>query len=110
MHCLTVLYGVPDDVEAFDSYYEETHLPLTMKIRQITGYTVQRPQPGPDGTPPEYHLVACLYAESAQSLARGLSSPAGRAMTADLPNFATGGATMLIGDVEAVLPVTLPPL
>ena len=32
---LTVLYGHPEDTEAFEEYYANTHLPLAAKIPNV---------------------------------------------------------------------------
>jgi uncharacterized protein (TIGR02118 family) len=32
---LTVLYGHPDDPDAFEEYYENTHMPLARKIPNV---------------------------------------------------------------------------
>ena len=43
---LTVLYGHPEDPEAFEEYYANTHLPLAAKIPDVQRFEVaQRPSP-----------------------------------------------------------------
>jgi uncharacterized protein (TIGR02118 family) len=96
---LTVLYKQPDDVEAFDKYYESTHVPIATKLPGLRTYTVSGPVPGPDGAPPPYHLVAILTWDSAEEFQAALGSAEGQAATADVANFATGGADMLAGPV-----------
>ena len=61
---LIILYGPPDDPDAFEDYYSAHHIP---------------------------------YA-SMDDLRAGLASADGQATIADLANFATGGATLLIAD------------
>ena len=34
---LTVLYKQPDDTDAFDRYYESTHVPLATKLQGLLG-------------------------------------------------------------------------
>ena len=99
---VTVLYHQPTDPAAFDRYYEETHIPLALKIPGLRSYTVSRPGPDENGAP-AYHLVACLTFDSQEELAGALASEDGSAVMADVANFATGGVTMLGGPVQTVL-------
>ncbi len=48
------------------------------------------------GTAP--HLVAILQFDSMADVNAALASPEGQAAAADLPNFASGGASLLIYD------------
>ena len=52
------------------------------------------------GTAP--HLVAVLEFDSMADISAALASPEGQATAADLPNFASGGATLLIYDSKSV--------
>lgn len=53
-------------------------------------------------------MVVALYAESRAGIEAVLDSPEGRATVADVPNFATGGATFLWDEERVVVPVELP--
>ena len=56
---------------------------------------------GPVGAPGEVsgvHLVATLVFDSMAAIQSGLGSPEGQAAAGDVPNFATGGADMLMFD------------
>jgi len=97
---VTVLYGHPRDSQAFERYYEETHLPLAAKIKGVARLELTRFGPGPDGSKPDYYRMAELYFESDAQLKTALGSAEGQAVVADIPNVATGGATMLTGSVE----------
>jgi uncharacterized protein (TIGR02118 family) len=57
---LTVLYNQPEDVDAFDRYYDETHAPLATKMPGVRSLTVSRPGPDADGNRPPYHLIAVV--------------------------------------------------
>lgn len=105
MYKATVLYGHPDDPAEFDRYYDEVHIPLAAKMRGLTGWTVTKLEPGPDGSPPAYHLIAELYAPTREDLLAIFDSPEGRAASADVERFATGGATFLFGNDRVVIPV-----
>jgi uncharacterized protein (TIGR02118 family) len=96
---LTVLYLQPDDPAAFDVHYESTHAPLASRIPGLRSYSAFRPGPDPEGNPPAEYLVANLVFADARALSEGLRSAEGAAAARDIPTFATGGATMLTGEV-----------
>jgi uncharacterized protein (TIGR02118 family) len=95
MHILTVLYGQPDDPAAFDAYYTGTHVPLADKIPDVRSFTYRHCSSLDDSTPP-YHLIAELSFDSLESLQSALGSAEGQAAAGDVPNFASGGATMMV--------------
>ena len=83
-HRLLVQYGRPTDPSAFDQHYRDVHVPLARK------------------TAP--YLVAVLDFASAEAFASGMGSPEGTAAAGDVPNFATGGASMSHYDIEDFTP------
>ena len=96
---LTVLYDQPDDPAAFDAYYEQTHAPLAARLDGLLSFTASKPDPGPGGAAAAAYFVAELRFADRASFAAAMSSEQGRAATDDVANFATGGATMLTGEV-----------
>ena len=101
MFRLSVLYGTPDDPEAFDHYYRTVHIPLAKEMglaRWTLTWTADQ-QGDPDTA---IHLVADLYAEDEEAMDAILASPAGQAAAEDVPRFATGGVTFLRGTEEVV--------
>lgn len=96
----TVLYGYPKDADAFEKYYAETHLPLVSKTSGVVKAEYTKFLPNPDGTAPAYYRMAELYFDGPAELQQALNSPEGKAMAADLSNFATGGVTIIFGTVE----------
>src|SRR5690625_3755562 len=97
MYKATILYGHPDDPEAFDRYYREVHIPIARQMQGLTGWTITWLEPDVNGNPPEYYLIAELWAESRQALQAILASEAGQAAARDVEEFATGGAALLFG-------------
>lgn len=104
MHRLTVLYGHPDDPAEFDRYYRDVHIPLASKMRGLTGWTIGKLST-PDGSRGPYYMVATLYAESRSAMDAVLASPEGRAASADVARFATGGVTFLANDEDEIIPI-----
>jgi uncharacterized protein (TIGR02118 family) len=97
---VTLLYAHPQDSEKFERYYAERHLPLAAKMQGLARLELTRFGPGPGGSKPAYYRMAELYFTSEAQMQTTLGSPEGKAAVADLPNFATGGVTMLTGVVE----------
>jgi uncharacterized protein (TIGR02118 family) len=97
---LTVLYGHPQNPAAFDRHYREKHVPLAQKLPGLKGYLVNKPAAlSPEESSP-YHLIADLYFESMAAFQAALQSPEGQAAAGDLANFADGGVTLLMGEIE----------
>jgi uncharacterized protein (TIGR02118 family) len=98
---ILVLYNAPADPAAFDRYYYQKHIPLAKKIPGLCSYLISHdPVQAPAGNAP--HLIAILSFGSMADVNAALASPEGQAAAADLPNFASGGATLLIYDTKAV--------
>ena len=97
---LVVLYGPPADAAAFDEYYANTHAALAAKLSNVKRFEAAHVVATPDGSEPPYHLMAELYFDSAAELQATMSSEEGQAVSGDLANFATGGATFLIAAVD----------
>lgn len=97
---LTILYGQPKSVEAFERHYKEVHLPLAAKIEGIARVEMTKIVATPDGSPPPFHRSVELTFDSLAKLQEVMSSPAAQAVNADVPNFATGGVTVFIAQVE----------
>ena len=94
---LLVLYNPPTDPAAFDHYYHGTHVPIARRIPGLRSYSINNgPVQALAGSAP--YLVAILNFDSMADLNAALASPEGQAAAADVRNFASGGATLLIYD------------
>lgn len=96
---LIVSYGHPNDVDAFESYYANTHLPIASKIQGISKLELTKCIGTPDGSKPSQYRTAELYFDSIEELQKQMGSAEGQAAVADIPNFATGGVDVMIGEV-----------
>ena len=97
---LLVLYNTPADPAAFDRYYQQKHIPLARQIPGLRSYLISNgPVQALAGSAP--HLVAILSFDSMAAISAALASPEGQAAAADLPNFASGGVTLLTCDTQA---------
>jgi len=95
---LVVLYGPPQDPDAFDAHYTETHAPLAEKVPGLRRFDHGHVLRNADGSPAPYYYMAELYFDDADALASSLGSSEGQAAGADVANFATGGATLMIAE------------
>ena len=96
---LTVLYGHPTDVTAFEEYYANMHLPKAAKMKGHTKLELTKFLSTPDGSKPDYHRMAEFWFSDPETMKSTMESPDGQATAADLVNFATGGATLLVGAI-----------
>lgn len=99
MFKLTVLYDTPQDVERFNSHYLGTHVPLARKVPGLARMEVTLFSAGPDGSAPRHHLMAELYFPDGETMAAALATPEGKALGADVQNFADTASTRLLGTV-----------
>ena len=97
---LTTLFGQPQDPAAFDRYFHQVHVPLTQKIPGLKGYTSTQPTSLNPQEQSPYYRIANLYFETMEALQAAAQSSEGQASADDLQNFATGGVTLLLGEVE----------
>jgi uncharacterized protein (TIGR02118 family) len=97
---LTVLYGAPKDPAAFEKYYLGSHMPKVYKVKGIKHIELAKGLPGPDGKPPAYYRVTELWFSSMKKMQTVTATPEFQKIVADVPNFATGGATIVAGQIE----------
>lgn len=101
MVTLTVLYGKPEDPAAFERYYAEHHMPLVEAMPGLGRHEAAKGVSSPGGGEPAYYRMFTAWFDSVDHLQQVLGSEQGQIVTADVPNFATGGATMVISEVDA---------
>ena len=93
---LVALYGPPQDTAAFDDHYAQTHAPLAEKVPGLRRFVHGHVVSNIDGSPAPYYYMAELHFDDADALSSGFASHEGEAAGADIPNFATGGATLMV--------------
>jgi uncharacterized protein (TIGR02118 family) len=97
---LIVLYGHPTDPAAFEEHYANTHIPLVGHIPSLRRFEASRVADNPDGSRAPYYRIAELWFDDQAQLQASTGSPEGRATAADVGNFATGGATVLVAAID----------
>jgi len=94
---LLILYGHPADPAAFEEYYARQHIPYASThmpgVRAAHNMKVISTQ---DGAPAPYYRVSELSYDTTADLRAGINSSDSTATIADMMNFATGGATLLV--------------
>ena len=95
---LVVAYGAPEDPDAFDRHYAETHSPLAQKIPNLRRFEAGKVLGTADGSPAPYYFIAELWFDNPDELQASLQSSEGQAAAADVATFASGGATLMIAE------------
>ncbi|GAC1598169.1 MAG: EthD family reductase [Candidatus Velthaea sp.] len=99
---LMALYNAPKDMTAFEAYYFGTHVPIAKRLPGLRKYTVNRGALAAAAGEPPYVLVAILEFDSMAALQAAVTSAEGQAAVADVPNFATGGVSILMYETQDV--------
>ncbi|WP_428096443.1 EthD family reductase [Candidatus Rariloculus sp.] len=62
-YCMTIVYENGPDVRFDFDYYENTHMPLIMRLYgdSISRFELRRGQPGADGSPPPFIATLNIY-------------------------------------------------
>ncbi len=97
---VTVLYGHPTDSAAFEEYYSNNHLPIAAKMTGHEKLELTKFLSAADGEKPFYYRMAEFWYSNIEIMQKAMSSPEGQATAGDLSNFASGGVTLLVGEVE----------
>lgn len=99
MYKLVVLYPEPTDRVAFEEHYRTTHIPLAETLPGLRAYRFSLAVDGVVDTSPYFAVFEGEF-DDAASLDAALASPEGARVSADVPNYATGGAVMIKYPVE----------
>jgi len=101
---VTVIYNQPKDANAFESYYAATHLPIVGQGAAEIGFVraeLTKFAKNLDGSPAALYRQAKLYFPNKAALTKGTSTAAFKAVGDDLPKFADGGLTALVGHLTS---------
>ena len=89
--------GTRKTLEAFERYYATIHIPHAEKhMPNVRGAQNARVVGTPDGGGAAYYRISHLDYDDLAALREGIGSKDGRSTIADLANFATGGASLLV--------------
>ena len=96
---LTVVYGTPEDKEAFEKHYIDVHMPIVERWPGLQRAEIARVNGGPMGSPSPYHWIAELYFADEAALNEALGSPAGAEAGKDFGAIAPPGSFMTVSTV-----------
>ncbi|RSD12014.1 EthD family reductase [Amycolatopsis eburnea] len=94
MHRMTVLYPPPVDEAHFREYYTSTHLPLVAQMPGLVRWQYSFDVTTLAGEQ-KYFAVFHADFESAEAMAAARESEVGKAVSADVANYATGGVELI---------------
>jgi uncharacterized protein (TIGR02118 family) len=97
---ITITFGPPQDPEAFERHYVETHAPLVRALPGLRAYAYGRALTNFDGSAPEVFWVVSLTFDDEKAMHAAFASEPGQATTADMPNFITGTMTSVVSEVR----------
>ena len=101
---IVALHGFPTDDDHYERYYRDVHMPLVQRVPGVRNIRFGRALQTVDGEPPPYYLISDVYFDDRAALDAALASPEMEAAIADVPNFASGGVTILFCESEDVPP------
>lgn len=100
MHKLVALYRKPQDPQAFDRAYFDTHIPLLKLVPGLQRVELSRVT-GALGGETDLYLIAEMYFPDQETMDRALASPENRAAGKNLMSFAKGLVTFLVAQEVA---------
>jgi uncharacterized protein (TIGR02118 family) len=97
---LTVLYGQPKSAEDFEKYYFGTHMQIFKEVKDIRRFEMGKGMPKADGSPPAFYRIFEAWFDSPEHMKAVTSTPEWKKVGADLPNFTSGGVTILTSKID----------
>jgi uncharacterized protein (TIGR02118 family) len=96
------LYRKPEDVEGFEAYFRDTHLPIVQRWPGIQATRIRRTTGTPRGGDAEFHLVVEVDFATDEEMAAALRSDAGMESARDaramMERFGVAPTMMLARD------------
>jgi uncharacterized protein (TIGR02118 family) len=97
---VTVLYGHPKSPEDFEKYYFGTHMPLVFAAKSGKRTETSKCPPAADGSPAPYYRIFEIWFDSQADMAAITGTPEWKKVVADVQNFATGGITRVLSNLD----------
>ena len=95
---MIALYKHPEDKEAFDEHYFNTHSPITAKIPGLRDMKVTKILGSPMGGEAKYYLMCEMYYDSMDAFKEAMKTDEAKASGKDVMSFAGDLVTMMIGE------------
>ena|SRR5262245_45121433 len=97
---LVALYEQPTDPAAFERHSLGAHVPWAAQVGETKRSETAQVVVTTDGSPPPFYRVAGGYFDSLEQMRAAFAAPEGQALAADAPTFVTGGATVLVCEID----------
>jgi uncharacterized protein (TIGR02118 family) len=100
MYKIVAFWGSPkpSDVESFEKYYADVHVPLARKVPHVRKLVLTLMESGLEGSPAPFHRVAELHFDNPEGLHRASETTQWRAMREDAGKMiARFGVTLQAG-------------
>jgi uncharacterized protein (TIGR02118 family) len=101
---ILALHGMPMDESTYTGHYIDVHMPLVQKIPGVRNIRYGRVLRSADGRPVPYYMISDVYFDDLEALEHALASPEMAEAFADVPNFATGGVTIMFCESDDIAP------
>ncbi|RSK43056.1 EthD family reductase [Bacillus canaveralius] len=95
---LIALYKHPENKEAFDDHYFNTHAPLTAKIPGLREMKVTKIIGSPMGGEGKYYLMCEMIYDGPDAFKAAMKTDEAKASGKDVMSFAGDLVTMMIGE------------
>ena len=100
MYKVTVLYHHPEDVEYFEKYFKEHHLPLAQSMPGVSRIEITKFHSSGHGGKPEYYRMSEIFFNTQAEMQETMGCPEGQATINDLLVLTSTGVKILLGNVE----------
>lgn len=100
MYKIVALWSAPKpaDVDAFEAYYRETHVPKASVVPGLRKIALTRVESGLEGSPAPFYRVAEMYFDSPQAMEQSGHSDLWRGMREDAGKMIERfGVTLTVG-------------
>jgi uncharacterized protein (TIGR02118 family) len=96
---VNVQYGKPSDPKHFEDYFVSTHAGIAKTLPGLRAFEYGKALANLDGSATDVFWIATLTFDSLDTVQAALASAEGQATTADMANYASGGATIVVSEV-----------
>lgn len=98
---INVHYNMPTDPAHFERHYLDVHVPLVEKLKAhgLSSFEYGKVLANLDGSEQTLFWIATLTFPSMEAMGGAMATPEGQATGADVPNFASGGVTVLLSEI-----------
>ena len=97
---LVVLYTQPEDANAFEQHYADTHMPLVDRIPGLARAETGLVGAAADGGEKTFHRITELYFADPDAMQAAFGSDEGKATAADYQEIAPSGSRMFVVPVD----------